>query len=178
MRLTPIEIQQHRFKSRLFGYDSAAVDQYLESVAEELERLQRQNIELKESLARTRATVEQLRAQESLLQQTLVSAQQMTEEVREQARKDAEIVIAEAHIEGERILRHANERRMQLINDIQELKRLRHFFKNNMRSLVENHLQLLDMEPEVLQHNALEHLSGDIYSQLTDETSDKNRTPR
>lgn len=178
MRLTPIDIQQHRFKSRLFGYDSATVDQYLESVAEELERLQRQNIELKESLARTRSTVDQLRAQEGLLQQTLVSTQQMTEELREQARKDAEIVIAEAHIEGERIVRNANERRMQLINDIQELKRMRQFFKNNMRSLVKNHMQLLDIEPDVLSSNALEYMSGDIHSLLTDESSATNRTPR
>ncbi len=178
MVLTPIDIQQHRFKNRLFGYDSAAVDRFLESVAEELERLQRQNIELKESLARTRTTVEQLRAQEDLLKQTLVSTQQMTEDVREQARKDAEIVVAEAHIEGERIVRNANERRLQLINEIQELKRLHQFFRNNMLCQLENHRQMLEMEPDIRSRDLFDNTSSDIHALLTDDPPNSSGASR
>ncbi len=64
MRITPIEIQQHQFKSRLFGYDTTAVDSFLEMLADELERLYKQNNELKESLARTRTSLEQMRDRE------------------------------------------------------------------------------------------------------------------
>jgi cell division initiation protein len=157
MRITPIEIQQHRFKSRLFGYDTAAVDQFLEMLADELERLHHQNNELKETLARTRNSLEQMREREKLLQQTLVTAQKMTEELKEQARRDAEIVLAEAHIEGERILRDANERRIQLVGEIQELKRIRHSFRNSMRVLIDNHKQLLDMDIDTLQIDLQQH---------------------
>lgn len=172
MRITPIEIQQQRFKSRLFGYDTAAVDQFLEMIADELERLQRQNIELKESLARTRSNLEQMRERETMLQKTLVMAQQMTEDLKDSARRDSEIVIAEAHIEGERILRDANERRLQLVNDIQELKRVRLFFRSSLRAVIENHAQLLDMEPDMLEVNSLKLPSDEQHSLLTDDDFD------
>lgn len=157
MRITPIEIQQHQFKSRLFGYDTTAVDQFLELLADEIEQLHRQNNELKESLARTRTSLEQMREREKLLQQTLVTAQKMTDEFKDQARRDAEIVIAEAHIEGERILRDANERRIHLVSEIQEIKRIRHSFRNSLRALIDNHTQLLDMDIDTLQIDLQDH---------------------
>lgn len=157
MRITPIEIQQQRFKSRLFGYDTTAVDQFLEMLADELEQLYHQNNELKESLARSRTSLEQMREREKLLQQTLVTAQKMTDELKDQARRDAEIVIAEAHIEGERILRDANERRIQLVGEIQEIKRIRHSFRNSLRATIENHQQILDMDIDTLQIDLQNH---------------------
>jgi len=81
MKITPIEIQQHQFKTRLFGYDSSAVDLFLEMVADELERLHKQNHELKETLARTRTVLDQMKDREQALQQTLMTAQQVTEEL-------------------------------------------------------------------------------------------------
>ncbi len=151
MRITPIEIQQQQFKTRLFGYDTVAVDQFLEMLADEMEQLFHQNNELKETLARTRTSLEQMREREKLLQQTLVTAQKMTEELKEQARRDAEIVLAEAHIEGERILRDVNERRVHLVAEIQDMKRIRHSFRNSLRALIDNHSQLLDLDIDTLQ---------------------------
>ncbi|MDX1580664.1 MAG: DivIVA domain-containing protein, partial [Alphaproteobacteria bacterium] len=86
MRITPIEIQQQRFKTRLLGYDTAAVDEFLEMLAEELERLHKQNHELKEALVRTRDALEQMRGRERALQDTLMTAQQVTEELKANAR--------------------------------------------------------------------------------------------
>ncbi len=146
MRITPIEIQQHQFKSRLFGYDTTAVDSFLEMLADELERLYKQNNELKESLARTRTSLEQMRDREKTLQQTLMTTQQVTDDLKRNARKEADIVVAEAHLEGERIIRDANERRMQLINELQELKRQKLTFESGLRSSIENHLKLLDID--------------------------------
>lgn len=146
MRITPIEIQQHQFKTRLFGYDTAAVEGFLEMLADELERLHQQNNELKESLARTRTSLDQMRDREKMLQQTLMTAQKVTDDLKENARKEAEIVVADAHIEGERIVRDADERRMRLINQLQDMKRQKMTFESGLRTLVENHLKLLDMD--------------------------------
>lgn len=146
MRITPIEIQQQQFKTRLLGYDTSAVDNFLEMLADELERLHKQNNELKESLARTRSSLDQMREREQTLQQTLMTAQQVTEDLKENARKEAEIVVADAHLEGERVIREANERRIKLINDIQDMKRQKLTFESGLRTLVENHLKLLDMD--------------------------------
>ena len=146
MRITPIEIQQHQFKSRLLGYDTSAVDHFLEMLADELERLHKQNNELKESLARTRTSLEQMRDREKALQETLMTAQKVTEELKENARKEAEIMIAEAHLEGEQVVRDASDRRMQLVNEIQDLKRQKISFESGLRSLIEGHLKLLDID--------------------------------
>jgi cell division initiation protein len=146
MRITPIEIQQHQFKTRLLGYDTAAVDHFLEMLADELERLHKQNNELKESLARTRTALEQMRDREKALQETLMTAQQVTEELKENARKEAEIMVAEAHIEGEQVVREAAERRVQLLSEIQELKRQKISFEGRLRSMIDGHLKLLDLD--------------------------------
>ncbi len=146
MRITPIEIQQHQFKTRLFGYDTAAVDTFLEMLADELERLHKQNNELKESLARTRTALEQMREREKALQETLMTAQQITEELKSNARKEAEVLVAEAHVEGEQVIRDAAERRLQLISEIQDLKRQKISFECGLRALVESHLKLLDLD--------------------------------
>lgn len=146
MRITPIEIQQHQFKTRLFGYDTTAVDSFLEMLADELERLHKQNNELKESLARTRISLEQMREREKALQETLMTAHQVTEELKTNARKEAEIIIAEAHLEGEQAIRAANDRRVQLLNEIQEIKRQKISFESGLRALIENHLKLMDLD--------------------------------
>ncbi len=153
MRITPIEIQQHQFKTRMFGYDTSAVDHFLEMLADELERLHKQNNELKESLARTRTSLEQMREREKSLQETLMTAQQVTEELKLNARKEAEIVVAEAHIEGERVIRDASERRVQLVSEIQEIKRQKISFEGGLRSLIENHLKLMDMDTLQIEEN-------------------------
>jgi len=146
MRISPIEIQQQQFKTRMFGYDTSAVDHFLEMLADELERVHRQNNELKESLARTQTSLEQLREREKALQETLMTAQQVTEELKSNARKEAEIVVAEAHLEGERVVCDAHERRLQLISEIQEIRRQKITFECGLRSLIENHLKLMDID--------------------------------
>ncbi len=170
MRITPIEIQQHQFKTRMFGYDTSAVDHFLEMLAEELERLHKQNNELKESLARTRTSLEQMREREKGLQETLMAAQQVTEELKLNARKEAEIVVAEAHLEGERVVRDASERRVQLLSEIQEIKRQKISFEGGLRSLIENHLKLMDLD--ALQIEEEEHQDRLMQPLISDEDID------
>jgi cell division initiation protein len=146
MRITPIEIQQHQFKTRLFGYDTLAVDHFLELLADELESLTKQNHELKETQARIQAALDRLLEREKALQDTLVTAQQVTEGLKNNARKEAELLIADAHLEGERIIRDSAAHRTQLVNEIQDLKRQKISFECGFRALVESHLKLLEMD--------------------------------
>ncbi len=164
MRITPIEIQQQQFKSRLFGYDTASVDQFLEIVAEELERLHRHNNELKENLARTAAALEQMRDREKSLQQTLVTAQQVSEDMKANARKEAEIVLAEAHLEADRIIQDADRQRIALLEEIQGLKRQKITFEVGLRALLENHMQLLNLDMLEVEEDDQQKLLHDSFS--------------
>jgi cell division initiation protein len=170
MRITPIEIQQHQFKTRMFGYDTSAVDHFLEMLADEFERLYKQNNELKESLARNRTSLKQMCEREEILRDTLTMAQQVTAELKENARKEAEIVLADAYLEGERVVLDANERRVQLISEIQEIKRQKISFESGLRTLIENHLKLLDMD--TLQLDEDDHQTLLLQPLLNDDEAD------
>ncbi len=146
MRITPIDIQQYQFKTRPFGYDKAGVDHFLEMIADELERFMRQHQEQKEELARTRASLEEMRQREATLKETLVTTQRVTDELKANARREADIITADAQLRAERIMRDAEDRRIQLINEIQDLKRQKISFETSLRTLVESHMRLLDLD--------------------------------
>ncbi len=187
MRITPIDIQQHQFKTRPLGYEKGGVDHYLELVADELERLNKDQQELQEELARTRAALEEMRDRETTLKNTLLTAQKMTDELKANARKEAENtmveanltaeglvseakskaehelsqakisaegLVVEAQLRAERIVRDADDRRIQLVSEIQEIKRQKISFETGLRALLENHVRMLDLEVVTLEGQA------------------------
>jgi cell division initiation protein len=145
MRITPIDIQQQQFKSRLMGYDKAGVDQFLESLASEIERLFRQNQDLQEELARARSSLAAMREREATLKETLLTTQKVTDELKSNARREAELVLAEAELRAERVMRNAEDRRLQLIGEIQEIKRQKIDFETSLRSMLEKHVRMLEL---------------------------------
>lgn len=154
MRITPIDIQQYQFKTRPLGYDRAGVDHFLEMVADELERFMRQHQELKEELARSKAQLEEMRQREATLKETLVTTQQVTDELKANARREADIITAEAQLHAERIVRDAEDRRVQLVSEIQDLKRQKVSFETSLRTLVESHMLLHDLDVVTLQRRS------------------------
>jgi cell division initiation protein len=159
MAITPIDIQQQQFKTRPFGYEKYGVDEFLEQVSAEMERLMRLNQELREQLARTKASLDEMRSRETMLKETLVASQKIAGEIKNNARKEAEIIAANAQLQGERIVRDSEERRIQLINEIQEVKRQKVSFETSLRALVMSHIKLLDLEVvEVRGKNNESHL--------------------
>jgi len=145
MRISPIDIQQKQFKSRPFGYEKAGVDQFLEILADELERLVRMNQDLHEELARANATLTEMRGREETLKETLITTQRVTEELKATARREVDVMMAEAEIKAERLMHSAEERRQQLIDEIQEIKRQKIDFEVSLRGLLEKHIRMLDL---------------------------------
>jgi cell division initiation protein len=153
--ITPIDIQQHRFRTSLLGYEKAGVDHFLELIAEELEGVHRQHHETKEELARCRASLEELRQREATLKETLLTTQRVTDELKANARREAELIVAEAQLQGQKIVQDAEEQRMRLVADIRDLQRRRIAFETGLRAQVESHLRLLVMERKMPQDDPL-----------------------
>lgn len=146
MRITPIDIQQQQFKSKLVGgYDQADVDSFLEQIAETVEQLNVEQQQLQGELARTRAGLEEMRERESTLKETLITTQKVTDDLKANAKREAELIVANAQLRGERILQETEEKRLQLLAELQELRRQRVEFESNLRSMIEGHLRLLEM---------------------------------
>ena len=146
MVLTPIDIQQQRFKTRPLGYEKFGVDHFLELVSEEMERLCLLNQDLKEELARVRESLEEMRSREASLKETLITTQKITEDMKNNARREGDLILTDAQLRAERIVRDAEERRIQLITDVQEIKRQKIAFESGLRSLIESHMRLLDFD--------------------------------
>ena len=105
--LTPLDIRRFDFGSALRGYDKTRVDQFRDQVASEVERLVRQCQDLE---AKARGFHEQLKAfreRDKALNEALVSAQQLRAEIREQADREAQLILREARAEGERLVEQA-----------------------------------------------------------------------
>ena len=147
MHISPIDIQKKEFKTRLMGYDKAHVDQFLELLADEMERLRRQLDDIREELDLTKASLTEMREREATLKETLVTTQKVTDELRANARREVDILLAEAELKAERVLRNAEDRRTQLIEEIQEIKRQKIDFEASLRSLLEKHVRMLDLHP-------------------------------
>ena len=139
-RLTPLDIRRYDFGNALRGYDRTRVDQFRDQVAEEFEKLMRQNQELAWT---ARGFHEQLRAfreRDKALNDALVSAQQLRAEIREQAEREAQLLMREARAEVERGVADLRSEAKKVEEDIAALVRARRAYLSQLRTLVERQL--------------------------------------
>lgn len=144
MKMTPLDIRQKRFERELRGYSMREVEGFLELTAGEFEEVVKENIALKEDHKRTLAQLEHHLEREKTLQETMVTAQRISEDVKAQARKEAEVLIAQAELQGEKIVASANNRLVELVAEINELKRQKVQFESQLTSVIESHRKLLE----------------------------------
>ncbi len=149
MLISPIDIQQQQFKGKMFGgLDSDDVDAFLQVVSTEMEGLIRENADLKEQIRKAAAELDETRQRENSLRETMLAAQKITEEMKANAKREATLLISEAEIKADRLLADAESRLLQLGNQIQDLRREKSQFENSFRSILENHLKLLNASGE------------------------------
>ncbi len=144
MKMTPLDIRQKRFEVNFRGYSKKEAEAFLELTAGEFEEVVRENISLKEELKRVQARLEQHLDREKALQETMVTAQRISEDVKAQAKKEAEVVVADAELQADKIVASANNRLVELIRELNELKRQKVQFESHLEALVDSHKKLLD----------------------------------
>jgi cell division initiation protein len=144
MRITPLDVRNHPFRKRLQGYDRDEVDAFLQMVADDYEGLVREAEVQREQVVRLEVRVEDLASNEAILQETLTTAQKLSEDLKRTAVKEAEVMVGEAEIKGEKILAAAHRRAAKLAEEIREMKSLRSRLAANVRAAIETHMGLLD----------------------------------
>jgi cell division initiation protein len=148
MRITPLDIQQKQFPMKLRGFDVEEVYAFLEVIREEMEDLLRENANLKESIQRLDNQMKGYRDMETTLRETLLTAQQMVEDYKMNARKEAELVVREAELRSDTLLKEAQEKVIKIHEDIVDLKGIRRHFKEEVKRLVESHLRMIEFDKE------------------------------
>jgi len=111
MAISPVEIRHVRLPRRPFGYRASAVKSLLGEIADSYEQVWRERVELAERVEELEAAVARHAELESLLRATLVSAERTAQELRDQARREADLIVGEAQAQARAVTRDAvNER--------------------------------------------------------------------
>jgi cell division initiation protein len=147
MKITPLDIQQQQFRVRFRGFDMVEVDNFLDLAANEFEEMLRENSRLKEEDRQKAEKIQQLKRAERDLRNALISAQQICEEMKNQARKEGELIIEEAKGNARKILQAAQGQAVKIETEITQLQRQRAEFEASLKSILEMHLSLLENHP-------------------------------
>lgn len=148
MKVTPLDIRQQQFAVRFRGFDQAEVDTFLELVASEVEELGKENTRLREGLAKKDQDVQRMRDGEDELKKALVAIHQIKEDWVGRAEIQARQILTEAESRSRQMLTEAERRLETLQHHVEELKRQRYQLVFQIRSILEQHLKLLEAEEE------------------------------
>jgi DivIVA domain-containing protein len=137
--LTPHDIRGQEFQKVLRGYDANQVESFKQRVAEELDRVTRERLQLDERL---KAHLEQLRSfreRERAMNDALVAAQQLRADIQAQADREAENILKEARAEAARILERAEAEERAVQQHIEAAARQFSTYVGNLRGLLDRH---------------------------------------
>jgi cell division initiation protein len=124
MALTPVEIRHVKLSRGLRGYKASAVDQLLAEIVESFEDVWRERADLADRVEQLDADLTRHKELEELMRKTLVSAERSSVELKEQARREADLIVAEAHTEARSVTRRAASERERLEGELRRIKAL------------------------------------------------------
>jgi cell division initiation protein len=144
MKISPLDIQQQQFKGKMFGgLDQEDVDAFLQSVAAEMENLIRENNELREQQARQNREMLDIVEREKELREVMLAAQRITEDMKNNARKEADLIISEAELKAERIVADSERQLGELRARIEDVRRQKVQFEMSLKALLDSYARQL-----------------------------------
>jgi cell division initiation protein len=124
MALTPVEIRHVKLPRGFHGYRRAATDRLHEEIVESFEEVWRERADLQDKLERMESDIARYRDLETLLRKTLVSAERSAQELKDQARREADVFLTEAHAEARLIKQQALAEREHLRGEASRIRSL------------------------------------------------------
>ena len=146
MKVTPLDIQQKRFHVAFRGYERTEVEAFLDVVREEMEGLVREVTELREFHQTYDERMRDYRDREDTLKSTMITTHKLAEDLRENARKEAALMVKDAEIKYQQTLERAREERLRLESELIELRRQKHHFLEDMKKMIHMHLEMAQFE--------------------------------
>lgn len=170
MRIAPIDIAHKTFHRKMMGFDPEEVMDFLRLVAEELEAVVKERNQLKETLREKELSIAEYRERDELLKATITTATRMSEKMQVDAEREAKLIINDANQKAEMIIRESRDSLKRIYGDISELKKVRMQFENNLKTLINGHLTMLDQATKIMPNPVIEpKITTDIREH--DETS-------
>jgi cell division initiation protein len=144
MRVTPLDIRKQEFKKGMRGLDAEEVYAFLNTIADEYEAVLSDNKNLRERLVALEERLNEFKAIETNLRNTLLTAERLTAEAKENARREASLLIREAEVEAEKSAEMIRAHVSQLRREVLELKKNKDNYLTRLKTLLDSHRKMLD----------------------------------
>ncbi len=146
MKVTPLDIQQKRFRPAFRGYERSEVDAFLDTVRDEMETLVREVTELREFHETYGERMKEFREREETLKNTMITTHRLAEDIKESSRKEASLIVKDAELKYQQTMERAREEKLRLEAEIHECRRQKHHFVQDMRKTIQLHMEMLNFE--------------------------------
>ncbi|KYG69324.1 cell division protein DivIVA [Bdellovibrio bacteriovorus] len=166
MRITPIDIAHKSFTKKMMGLDADEVMDFLQQVASQMESLIQERNALKEGIREKELSLMEYKERDQVLKETIATASQMAERLRQDADREAKLIIADAQQKAEIITRDSRDSLKKMYQEVTELKRARMQFEANLKALAQAHLSLLEQgekympQMQLPNHNIANNTNG------------------
>lgn len=138
MRIAPLDLRQQRFKTSFRGYDKTEVVAFLTEAADDYEHALREIDRLRQDLSRMEALLTDHREREANLRNTLMTAQRLSDEMKEAAQNEARMIVREAQGRSDLLLQKTQARLEEIERDINELRLRRRGVEGTLEAAIQS----------------------------------------
>ncbi len=154
MKLTSMDIHHKEFRHSVRGYNPDEVDQFLDDVADEFDRLFKENIDLSERVETATEKVRTYTDMEKTLHNTMLAAQQSAEEIQNKARKEAELLLRDAEIKAKELIQASLAEKQRTQSEFMRIKAAEDEFRKKFRAVLDDYARRVNetaipVDPEV-----------------------------
>lgn len=146
MAISRIDILNHALPRSFRGYSTVEVDRLLQDASDALARLSDEKVALMNRVTQLEANLAEHLQREASMREALVATQRMSEDLRVQAQKEAQLILEAARAKAESMVNQGNMRLARVMDQIAEARKLKARFEMKVRTIAEHHIKLLDME--------------------------------
>jgi cell division initiation protein len=144
MRITPLDIRKQEFRKTMRGLDGDEVYAFLSTVADEYEAVLSDNKRLREHIVQLEERLKEFKSMETNLRNTLMTAEKITAEAKDNARKEADLIVRGAEVEAAKAAEAIRAHTRQLRGEILELKKQKDNYITRLKTLLESHRNVVD----------------------------------
>lgn len=142
--ITPLDIQNRSFTTKIKGYSKEEVDKFIDDLGENYQKIYRENIDLKDKISLLNESVQHYRKIEDTLHNTLIIAEKTADETRKNAYEKAENIIREAEHRASEIIQNENEKIIEKKRELENLKQEYEVFKSKFKNLIACQMDLIE----------------------------------
>jgi cell division initiation protein len=146
MSLTPLDIHNKEFTRSFRGYDEDEVNEFLDQVIKDYEKIIRDKKEAEEQVAELKDKIGHFNTIESTLNKSILVAQETAEDLKSNANKEAKLIIKEAEKNADRIINEALSKSRRLAIEVEELKKQAKVFRTRMKMIVQAQLDMIESD--------------------------------